>query len=98
MPFRFTGSDTRTYTQYRDLDLDSPLIASPGGTYDMAPCGSYVLPVPPGDGNWAPVLASIPTVIPAPDPAAPIANDGKTTAKTASNTPATSADAPQGAV
>ena len=91
MPFRFTGSDTRTYTQYRDLDLDSPLIASPGGTYDMAPCGSYILPVPPGDGNWAPAL-------PPPPPGAPAADPAARTAAKDPKTPATSADAPQGAV
>lgn len=86
MPFRFTGNDTRTYPQYRDLGTDSPLIASPGGTYDMAPCGSYVLPVPPGDGNWAPVPDPDPVIAAPPKAADP-------PAATAPKTPATSADA-----
>ena len=91
MPYPFTGSDARTYPQYRDLATDRPLTASPGGTYDLAPCGSYVLPVPPGDGNWAPVLP------PAPDPDPAIAAPPKAAdapAKTVPKIPAASAEAP----
>lgn len=52
MPYNFLGFGTRTYPQYRDIEADTPLIAEPGGTYDMTPAGSMPLAVPPGDGLW----------------------------------------------
>jgi hypothetical protein len=61
VPFRFTGDSQRMYTQYLAAD-GTPLIASPGGTYDMYPVASLPLPVPPGDGLWE---------VPASDPGPP---------------------------
>jgi hypothetical protein len=83
MPYRYAGTDTRTYTQFIDIDADGPLVASPGGTYDMRPAGQLNMPVPPGDGRWAPAEPL----------AAAAGTDSKTAAKTAPKTPSTSANA-----
>ena len=95
MTYPFTGSDTRIYSQYRDLATDRTLVASPGGSYDMAPAGQYGLPVPPGDGNWGRATTPPPPDAPAPAPDPPAE---ATAPKPASKPPATGADAPQGAV
>ena len=55
MPFRFLGDVPLLYTQYRDEAADRPLLADPGGEYDMIPAGGVNLPVPPADGRWGPV-------------------------------------------
>lgn len=61
-------------TQYFDEATDKPLLASPGGVYEMRPAGTWDVPVPPQDGRWEPVTededahpepASVP---PAPEP------------------------------
>ena len=51
--YPFLGLSSRFYGQYRDLGSDSPLLAQPGRSYDMAPVASLPLPVPP-DGLWGP--------------------------------------------
>lgn len=94
MPYPFTGSDARTYPQYRDLATDRPLTASPGGSYDMAPVGLYDLPVPPADGNWGPDTAAPPP--PPPPPAAgppPAATTAPSGAAASVKTTPTSTDA-----
>lgn len=68
MPFPFLGDSTRIYTQFRDLAADTPLIAAPGGVYDMAPAGGLNLPVPPGDGLWGPEVAGEAVAEPPPEP------------------------------
>ena len=72
MPFPFLGNSTRTYTQFRDLAADTPLIAEPGGVYDIGTVGGLDLPVPPGDGLWGPETQAAadvkPDTQPLPDP------------------------------
>ena len=64
--YPYTGTEARQYSQYIDLDGSypadesgpartgpMPLLAEPGGAYDMAPAaGCEGMPVPPGDGRW----------------------------------------------
>ncbi len=69
MPFTYTGTEVRTYTGYRDQGTDKPLVAAPGGVYDMTPVAGQALPVPPGDGRWRDVPA--PRIRRAPAQAAP---------------------------
>ena len=54
----YTGSDGRMYPDYRDAPTGRTLEASPGGTYDIEVASGQAegLPLPPGDGRWAPVL------------------------------------------
>jgi hypothetical protein len=52
VPYQYLGYETRTYVQYLVEPAGTTLIADPGGSYDMAPAGSWVLPVPPADGLW----------------------------------------------
>jgi hypothetical protein len=56
VPFRFTGDSQLLYSQYLDLATYKPLIADPGGSYDMQPVPAFdgMLPVPPADGRWDP--------------------------------------------
>ena len=75
MPFPFLGNSSRTYTQFRDLAADTPLIAEPGGVYDMGPAGGLDLPVPPGDGLWGPEVQVTGEAEPAPEPDAEPAPD-----------------------
>ena len=46
------------YPDYRDAPTGRTLEASPGGTYDIEVASGQAegLPLPPGDGRWAPVL------------------------------------------
>lgn len=56
--YPYLGSARRIYTQYTDITGggSAPLVAEPGGVYDMIPGPGQEedLPVPPGDGLWAP--------------------------------------------
>lgn len=51
----YGGTETLTYICYIDVQAQHTLLASPGGTYDIAPAGQgfdYGLPSVPGDGLW----------------------------------------------
>ena len=54
----YTGSDHRMYLDYRDASTGRTLEASPGGSYDIEVASGQAegLPLPPGDGRWAPTL------------------------------------------
>jgi hypothetical protein len=76
--FRFTGDYEILYTQYFDEATDRPLLAVPGGEYEMRCAGTWAVPVPPQDGRWEPVTeddeadpppAGVPPVPPEPAPA-----------------------------
>lgn len=56
MLFAYLGSDRRSYGDYLDAAAGRMLQASPGGVYDVqvAPGRVAGLPLPPGDGRWAP--------------------------------------------
>jgi hypothetical protein len=53
----YTGTDTRMYPDYADASTGRALEPLPGGVYDVrvAPGRNPGLPLPPGDGRWAPV-------------------------------------------
>lgn len=48
--FSYTGSDERVYPAYRDVDAGKTLLASPGGSYEIAAADKAS--VPPPDGRW----------------------------------------------
>lgn len=56
--YPYLGSAQRIYMQYADITDGGwkPLVAVPGGAYDMLPGDGQPgdLPVPPGDGLWGP--------------------------------------------
>jgi hypothetical protein len=70
--FRFSGDYQILYTQYFDEATGKPLLASPGGVYEMRPAGTWDVPVPPQDGRWEAVTEDEPPE-PAPSPAPPVA-------------------------
>ena len=71
----YTGTDHRTYPDYRDAGTGRGLEVSPGGTYNVEVASGQAagLPLPPGDGRWvaATVLEGV-FEAPAPPSPAPI--------------------------
>lgn len=51
--YAYTGTDTRGYVSYADLDTGRMLVADPGGTYGMRAVEAG-LAIPPPDGRWGP--------------------------------------------
>jgi hypothetical protein len=60
--FAYVGSDPRSYADYLNALSGRMLEVQPGGAYDVhvAPGRNPGLPLPPGDGRWAPFAAEPP--------------------------------------
>ena len=56
----YTGTDQRSYPDYRDAATGRSLEVSPGGQYNVEVASGQAagLPLPPGDGRWTAVLAA----------------------------------------